>query len=104
MADPLSDTLDAIRAALRRGDFAALADLSHRAEAQMLLPRRPDAASLNALRARADATGACLQAAARGIRAAERRMADLREGGLSTYDLQGRRQTLTAATSQTRRY
>lgn len=103
MAD-LSETLDLIRAALRRGDYASLPDLARLAEAQMLSLTAPDAAALHALRARAQATGACLMAAANGIRAAERRLAELREGAVSTYDPQGRRHRLSAGEAATRRY
>lgn len=104
MAEPLADTLDQIRAALRRGDYAALPALSGRAEEQMLSLAVPDAARLGALRASAESTGGCLLAAMRGIRAARQRLADLKEGTLSTYDTQGRRQRLSTGDAPTRRY
>lgn len=102
--EPLADTLDAIRTALQQGDYAALPALSDRAESQLHALAAASPTQLHALRARADATGLCLAAAARGFRAAEQRLAALRAGGLSTYDPQGRRRTLTTALGQTRRY
>jgi len=93
MTDRLADTLDAIRAALGRGDYDALALLSaevdRAAEGIAALP--PDA--LEDLRRRAAETAACLDAARNGFRAARRRVEEVRAGpsGLSTYDRDGRK-------------
>lgn len=93
MTDRLSNTLDAIRTALRNGEYAALADLSEQLDAALEDAASLPGADLHALRQRASDTAACLAAARSGFRAARRRLAEVAGGpaALSTYDRDGRR-------------
>lgn len=93
MTDGLAGTLDAIRAALREGNYAALSELAAELDAQTEGAATMPAAELRLLRQRATETAACLVAARNGIRAARRRVAEVTGGpaALSTYDREGRR-------------
>ena len=82
--------------ALRQADFADLDEIATDKEAllgALAAAPAPTAAALDALIVQANRNAACLQAASRGIRAARRRLAELRRAaeGLSTYDRNGRR-------------
>jgi hypothetical protein len=90
--DPaLALILDAVHGALRRGDYAALPSLTAAMEAAVedLDPMRPD--EVRALRTKLERNAACLLAAARGLRAAKRRLAEIAQAraGLSTYGASG---------------
>jgi hypothetical protein len=81
--------LDQTHAALIAGDLAALGPL---AETMAQGLARLDRASAERLRRKADRNAQMLQAAARGVRAAQRRLAEISaEPGLTTYDARGRR-------------
>ncbi|MFQ6773941.1 hypothetical protein V6Z69_01910 [Cereibacter sphaeroides] len=93
VSDQLVSLLDEIRQTVTAGDLAALPGLETRlAEALERLPRDP--ARLIALRRRAEGNLACLAAAARGVRAARRRLDEIRQtasGTVVVYDGRGRR-------------
>lgn len=90
--DPaLSLILDAVHGALRRGDYDALPALTVALDAAAggLAPMDPN--EVRALRAKLERNAACLLAAARGLRAAKRRLAEIAQAraGLSTYAATG---------------
>lgn len=101
---PLESLLDAVHAALRAGDFAGLRALTQAVEALETgaletgaLPR--DAAALRTLQRKLQRNEACLQASARGLRAARRRMTEIAaaRAGLQTYTMGGQRQQIGPA-------
>jgi hypothetical protein len=105
-ADRLAEVerlLDRVHAALMAGDLASLPVHVTALEA---LPMDglagSGAGSLARLRAKADRNARCLEAAGRGLRAAQRRLAEIRAAGqtLQTYDVQGQRQALGGAAQQ----
>ncbi|NUB44913.1 hypothetical protein GEU84_010995 [Fertoebacter nigrum] len=106
----LDDLLDRMLGCILLSDLAALSPLA--AEAETLLARvttPADIVAVHRLRAKAEHNARCLAATARGLRAAQRRLAEiraLREGRtrLVTYDGQGRRaETALSPASLTRR-
>lgn len=93
----LEAVLQEVYLALRAGDLAGLAELCDRTEAALAgLPGLADARSAERLRELARRNAACLDAAARGIRAARRRVAEIRDAqtGTRTYDGKGRYQVI----------
>ncbi len=87
--------LDEIHAALLLRDYAVLADLTKSLEEALAQPaQKLDAAALAVIRGKADRNAATLIAVQRGIRAAVRRIAEIRSvsNGLVTYDRSGLRQ------------
>lgn len=106
----LDDLLDRMLGCILGSDITGLAPLTAKAEALLArMAPAADAASAQRLRAKAERNALCLAATARGLRAAQRRIAEiraLREGGarLVTYDGQGRRaETPLAPANLTRR-
>ena len=91
--DRLSAELDRVYHLLRSGKLEGLAAATHALEAELARLDPVDAAGLEMLRHKARRNAACLDAAARGVRAARRRLAEIRtiESGLGTYDDKGRR-------------
>jgi hypothetical protein len=88
----LETLLDQTAEALLRGDLAALADLT---EAIGAAPPPQDQISAARLRAKAERNARLLQAAARGVKAARARLADIALGPvLTTYDARGRRESV----------
>lgn len=101
-AADLAATLDRMRAALIAGDLAALpalADALERLAPANAAPGAVPLATLQALRARAAAAAAMLEATARGLRAARRRIDEVAQAGrgLATYDRSGQRSRIGAA-------
>lgn len=96
----LDHTMDALRAALLSGDLLALAPLEAilTAESRSLAAETP-ADSLARLRGKAAQNEVLLAAALRGLRSAQRRMAEIEaiQNGFSTYDHQGLRQAHSTA-------
>lgn len=98
--------LDLVHAAVQAANYAALAEL-----AQSLVQEldRPDFAltppELHLVRHRAERNAACLLAAQRGIRAARRRLAEIRgaAAGLVTYDRAGKRAAVSESRNLTQR-
>lgn len=90
--DPaLALILDAVHGALRRGDYAALPALTAAMEEAVEGLDQVGADEMRALRARLERNAACLVAAARGLKAAKRRLAEIAQAraGLSTYGATG---------------
>lgn len=89
----LSAELDRVYRVLRSGKLDGLAAATQALEAELARLDPVDAAGLDLLRHKAQRNAACLDAAARGIRAARRRLSEIRmiENGLGTYDDKGRR-------------
>ena len=97
MSRTLDDLLDLTAEALRRGDLAALPDLTEAISAQADTPPR-DRATAERLQKKADRNTRLLQAAGRGVRAARARLGDITTGPvLMTYDARGRRESLAAS-------
>ncbi|MGQ0564907.1 MAG: hypothetical protein ACT4OK_07520 [Gemmobacter sp.] len=95
----LEALLDAVHAALRTADFASLPALTAAvgAAGSAMLPDDP--AALRLLQRKLQRNEACLQASARGLRAARRRMTEIAaaRAGLQTYSRTGERQQIGAA-------
>lgn len=95
-SDRLSTELDRVYHALRSGRLEGLAAASQALETELARLDPADGAGLEVLRHKAQRNAACLEAAARGVRAARRRLAEIRmiESGSGTYDDKGRRDEL----------
>lgn len=90
----LEAALDAMYHSVLAADFEFLSKIAE--ETERLLGRLDvlrDKAIAGRLREKANRNGHCLQAAARGLRAAQRRLAEMAnaEAGLATYTRQGAR-------------
>jgi hypothetical protein len=88
------ELLDRIHSAILIADFAQLEQLTPALETSMAGAQTlRDAALLAQIRAKAERNAACLMAAGRGVRAAQRRIAEIRDAaqGFSTYDGRGQR-------------
>jgi hypothetical protein len=94
--DRLSAELDRLYHTLRSGKLDGLATATQALEAELARLEPMDTAGLDLLRQKAQRHAACLDAAARGVRAARRRLAEIRtiDSGLGTYDDKGRRDEL----------
>jgi len=93
--------LDLVYDALLRADFASLPMMAEELERELATPSvKLSESQLAIIRRRAERNGACLIAAQRGVKAARRRLAEIRSTatGLVTYDRSGRR----AEVSETR--
>ena len=98
MQTPLDDLLDQTRDALVIGNLAALAELAPRVGALAESLPQVDQPTAERLRRKADRNARLLQAATRGVRAAQQRFRDISAGAsLVTYDSRGRRETLSGA-------
>ena len=95
-SDRLSAELDRVYHLLRSGRLEGLADATQALEAELARLDPTEAAGLYLLRHKAQRNAVCLDAAARGVRAARRRLTEIRtmESGLGTYDDKGRRDEL----------
>jgi hypothetical protein len=89
----LEDLLDNLALALQRGALDALGPLTQAINAELARLPALDAARAEGLRRRAARNDACLQAAARGVRAAIARIAGAtgKASQLSTYGADGRK-------------
>lgn len=86
----LEDLLDQAAAALLGGDLAALARLAPEIEVAQITPT--DRAGAERLRQKAQRNARLLEAAARGVKAARLRMAEIARGPtLTTYDARGQK-------------
>lgn len=85
--------LDQMHVAILAGDFATLVPLVPQLEAALTGLNRPDQALLQRISGKAARNAACLLAAGRGVRAALRRLGEVRQNaaGLVTYDGAGKR-------------
>jgi NADPH-dependent ferric siderophore reductase len=98
--------LDRVHAALMAGDLSALPACVAMLETLGDPPfGTVGADALQRLRAKADRNARCLEAAGRGLRAAQRRLAEIRGAGraLNTYDGTGQRQAIAPAAPQVMR-
>ncbi len=109
----VEDLLDAIHRALLCADLAALRHLTPALEtaiaglqAVAAPPGTPARRDLERLRRKAGRNAACALAAGRGVRAAGRRLAEIRQAaaGLVTYDRAGHRRESPETPGQTRRF
>jgi len=101
------EVLDQMHAAILAADFAALADLTPALESCLdAVQGLQNGALARKIRAKAERNAACLQASGRGVRAAQRRLTDLRNAGssFSTYDGSGRRETHGLTNNFARRF
>jgi len=96
-AEHMEQLLDQVHAAIVAGDLLLVRAMAGEIDSLLAdLPRLADQGLADRLRAKAERNAACLQAAARGVRAARRRIAEIRaaQDGLATYDGKGKRQEL----------
>lgn len=107
MTDSLETLLDQVHAAALTADFTALVRLVPAVEAASagFDPTR-DPLAARRIGAKAQRNAACLDAARRGLRAAGRRLADLRDIGLRlrTYDRNGQAAEILLPVHPTRRF
>jgi len=98
-ADGLVRTLLSVSDLIRAGDFPALAQVSADLEHGLAQLSPQTGAQLDHLRLHATRNLALLEAAARGVRAARSRMAEVRaaQTGVATYDRSGARHVLPTA-------
>jgi hypothetical protein len=99
---PLEDLLDGIADALQRGALGELAHFSAALDAEFADLQTLDASRAEGLRRRAARNDLCLQAAARGVRAAITRISGIASGGsqLSTYGSDGRKTQVSGLPAQ----
>lgn len=85
--------LDQVHAALLRADYAALPAMTAALEEELAARAPWSEPQMAVIRGKATRNGACLIAAQRGVKAARRRLAEIRTAaaGLVTYDRKGRR-------------
>ncbi len=91
MEHDLEAALDSAFAALRRGDLSDLGMTYKMTETILAGLQITDRVTAVRLRSKAERNAACLLAAARGVRAARRRLAEVGPGArMTTYDSKGR--------------
>lgn len=97
--------LDQMHTTILQADYAAMDPLVAELELALVEIGQPDQALLQQISRKAMRNAACLQAAGRGIRAALRRVAEVRQtaSGLVTYDDTGKRADLRSQGHLTRR-
>ncbi len=101
------ELLDQIHSAILIADFATLEQLTPALETSMMAAQTMREAGLLAkIKVKAERNAACLMAAGRGVRAAQRRVAEIRDAaaGFSTYDPRGKRAQHALPSSFARRY
>jgi len=92
----LEDLMDLTRDAVLAGDLASLASLAPRVEAAVERLTTLDEETARRLHQKANGNARLLQAASRGVRAAQGRLAEIISGPtLTTYDSRGRKEALT---------
>jgi hypothetical protein len=99
--------LDQMHRAILSADFAALAPLTPALETALAFAETSrDRALLQRLSMKASRNAACLLAAGRGVRAAQRRFSELRDAsiGFATYDGRGKRAQHALPTRLTKRF
>lgn len=104
MVNDILALLDDIHAALLEGDLDALGPLARRLDDLMAVFGNCPHDSLALIRAKAMRNAQTLQAAEQGVRAAQRRLADLREAasGHRTYGRDGHRAAVVGVSGQVR--
>ena len=97
MQTALETLLDQTRDAVLTGDLAMLADLAPRVAAMAEDLPRLDAVAADRLRGKAERNAHLLQAATRGVRAAQGRLEEISAGPtLTTYDARGQRAAIAS--------
>lgn len=95
MQSALETLLDQTRDAVLGGDLAALAALAPQVAAMADDPPRLDAVAADRLLRKAERNADLLQAATRGVRAAQGRLDEINAGPtLTTYDARGQRSAI----------
>ena len=89
--------LDAIHAALLEGELDAIGPLAHRLDALLAGLAQYPPATLSLIRSKAQRNAATLRSAEQGVRAAQRRLAELREAvsGHRIYGRDGQRSAVS---------
>ena len=94
-ADRLEAALDALHKSILAGEFGNLSKILEETERLAVrLPAITDQFVAARLRSKANRNGLCLQAAAKGLRAAQRRLSEMSTAGgtqLATYTNRGQR-------------
>ena len=101
------ELLDQIHSAILIADFAQLERLTPALETSMLAAQTMrESALLAHIKAKAERNATCLMAAGRGVRAAQRRLAEIRDAaqGFSTYNGRGQRAQHGQQSSFARRF
>lgn len=99
--------LDQVYDALLQSDYGALPGMADLLERELQSPSETlTAAQLTVIRSKAARNGACLMAAQMGVKAARRRLAEIRStaAGLVTYDRSGRRAEVTESRNLAQRF
>jgi hypothetical protein len=98
--------LDQMHAAILVSDFKTMNEVAPDLEKALADLRAPDAALLQRITGKAQRNAACLKAAGRGVRAALRRLTEVRQNaaGLVTYDGTGKRAKLSMPGKLARRF
>jgi hypothetical protein len=106
ITEDVSALLDEVEATVRRGDFDALPQLTARMEQAEAGLHRPGRDDLLRIRRLADRNARTLSATRRGIKAAQRRIAEVFSAarGLVTYDRLGHRVEESEAREFARRF
>jgi hypothetical protein len=96
VAEPLSRALDDVYAAIIAGHLDDLAGMAERITAALTNAGRLTASQLRNLQKQAARNAICLEAAMKGVRAAQRRVTELRTAntGHLTYNQKGERAAL----------
>lgn len=105
--EQLEGLMDAMHAAILAADFDQLAAISPRLDTALdNLPKPLDEKSLHRLHRKAARNASCAAAAAKGVRAAIRRLNDVKQNaaGLVTYDENGQRTTHDGQRALQQRY
>ncbi|RGP35801.1 hypothetical protein [Pseudotabrizicola alkalilacus] len=105
MTKKIDTILADVRNSLMAGNYGQLATLIPALETAEAQVPSNDLARLKALKAEAERTAHCLQAALSGVRAARRRVAEISEAakGLTTYDREGHKATVPNGAPASRR-
>lgn len=100
----IAATLDLVRARVLSGAITELAPLTERIEQLLSNLGSLSAADAEIIRSKASQNARALKAAMQGVRAAQRRMADLREAatGHRTYGPKGQRSAVSGVSSTLR--
>lgn len=104
VAEPLSRALDDVYAAIMAGHIDDLAGITETISAGLTNVGRLTASQLRNLQKQAARNAICLEAAMKGVRAAQRRVAELRTAntGHITYNQKGERAALGAVSGTLR--
>lgn len=104
MQSALETLLDQTRDAVLAGDLVQLAELAPQVAAMAEDLPRLDAAAAERLRRKAERNAQLLQAATRGVRAAQGRMGEIASGPmLTTYDARGQKAAIAPISALTPR-